>query len=538
VTGAADGAVALLDAAEARLAPLERAAYQATWTMACAATPEHREDAERAAVALDLALADPDLFTGAERAERAARDDVDRRRAVQLRLMTGSKQRPRELIERIVALETELSALHSTHRATIRGERVSGNEIDEIMRTSTDPELRHEAWEASKSVGARVDRRLRELARLRNEAARRAGFRDHYAMALAFDELDEDWLYGVLDRLDADLAAPHAAELAAIEADVRARLGLAPDGPLAPWQVGDVFFQEPPSPPDDPLERVAATIDILGACRRYYADLGHDLDAILARSDLYPREAKDQHAFQMTVDRGRDIRTLCNIVPSLRWLETMLHELGHASYDDAIDPGLPWLVRTIAHTFTTEAIAMLQGRQARDATFLVRYAGVDEAVATSPVNGQVLRRRLHVLVPWVQVMARFERALYADPDGDLATTWWDLVERHQGVARPDGERPHDWAAKIHLAVTPVYYHNYLLGELLASQLEAMLARETGSASLAEHPAEAGRLLRERLTRHGARLRWDELIAEGTGEPLDPRHLVAFLSERAHGARSV
>jgi peptidyl-dipeptidase A len=529
VSGAATDAGAVLDAAEERLAPLERVAYQATWEMACAATPEHQEAAERAAVTLDVALADPELFAAAERAEQAASDDVDRRRAVQLRLMTGPKQRPRELIERIVGLETELSALHSTHRAVLRGERVSGNAIDEVMRTSTDVDLRRDAWEASKAVGARVDAKLREVARLRNEAARRAGFRDHYAMALAYDELDEDWLYGVLDRLDRDLAASHAAELAAIEADVRSRLGL-PDGTrLEPWHLGDVFFQEPPSPPDDPLERVAAEIDILGACRRYYGDLGHDLDAILARSDLYPREAKDQHAFQMTVDRGRDIRTLCNIVPSLRWLETALHELGHATYDDAIDPGLPWLVRTIAHTFTTEAVAMLQGRQARDATFLERYAGVDRAVAASPSNRQVLRRRLHVLVPWVQVMARFERALYADPDGDLATTWWDLVERHQGVRRPDGPRPHDWAAKIHLAVTPVYYHNYLLGELTASQLEATIARETGSASLAEHPAEAGRLLRERLTRHGARLRWDDLIAEATGEPLDPGHLVAFLN---------
>jgi peptidyl-dipeptidase A len=526
--GPAD-ASALLDAAEERLAPLERDAYQATWTMACAATPAHQEAAERAAVALDVALADPALFAAAERAEATAGDDVDRRRAVQLRLMTGAKQRPRELIERIVALETELSALHSTHRAVVRGERVSGNEIDEIMRSSSDLELRREAWEASKSIGRSVDAKLRELARLRNEAAQRTGFRDHYAMALAYDELDEDWLYRTLDRLDAELTAPHAAELAAIERDVRARLGLPGDAPLAPWRLGDVFFQEPPSPAEDPLEDVAAGIDIVGCCRRYYADLGHDLDAILARSDLFPRETKDQHAFQMTVDRGRDIRTLCNIVPSLRWLETTLHELGHATYDDAIDAELPWLLRTIAHTFMTEAVAMLQGRQARDAPFLRRYAGVDEAVAAAPANPQVLRRRLLVFVPWVQVMARFERALYADPDGDLGTTWWDLVERHQGVARPPGPRPHDWAAKIHLAVTPVYYHNYLLGELTASQLEAMLTRETGSASLAEHPEEAGALLRERLTRHGARLRWDDLVAEATGEPLDPRHLVAFLS---------
>ena len=39
----------------------------------------------------------------------------------------------------------------------------------------------------------------------------------------------------------------------------------------------------------------------------------------------------------------------------------------------------------------------------------------------------------------------------------------------------------DWAAKIHLTVAPVYYHNYLLGQMTASQLEATLARELGNA---------------------------------------------------------
>ena len=57
--------------------------------------------------------------------------------------------------------------------------------------------------------------------------------------------------------------------------------------------------------------------------------------------------------------RGSDIRTLCNLEPTLRWLETLLHELGHATYDDSVDKSLPWLLRTHSHTFTTEAVAML-----------------------------------------------------------------------------------------------------------------------------------------------------------------------------------
>ena len=65
-------------------------------------------------------------------------------------------------------------------------------------------------------------------------------------------------------------------------------------------------------------------------------------------------------------------------------------------------------------------------------------------------------------------MNAFERALYADPDGDLDTLWWELVSRYQGVTPPDGRRAPDWAAKIHIAVSPVYYHTYLYGAIVGA----------------------------------------------------------------------
>jgi len=523
-------AVTPLDHAESRLAPLERAALTASWQLACAATAENQSASEQASLALHTVLADPALDADAATAAGTAETPVDRRRAEQLRLWTAANRRPRELIERIVALETEVASLHSRHRADLDGAPASANDIDEILRSSTDVGVRRAAWEASKSIGAAVDGRLRELAHLRNDAARRSGYRDHYALALALDELDEGWLYATLDRLDSELHVSHQAEKAAIDRDVRNRLGLARDEPLAPWHYSDPFFQEAPSPAYDPLADDAAPgIDIVGAARAYFNDLGDDVGAILERSDLYPRDGKDEHAFQTTLDRGDDIRVLCNVAPSLRSLETMLHELGHAVYDASIEPTLPWLLRRIAHVLTTEAVAMLHGRRARDPVFLTRYAGIAPEVAEAPLNGAITRRGLHVFVAWVQVMARFERAFYADPDRDLATHWWDLVERYQQVARPAGPRPHDWAAKVHLANAPVYYHNYLLGEVAASQLEAMLTAETGAASPAAAPRAAGALLRERFTRHGARLRWDDLVEQATGEPLTTRHLADLLT---------
>ena len=127
---------------------------------------------------------------------------------------------------------------------------------------------------------------------------------------------------------------------------------------------------------------------------------------------------------------------------------------------------------------------------------------------------------------WVLVMTTFERSLYADPDADLDTLWWDLVERFQLLHRPDGRHAPDWAAKIHLAAAPVYYQNYLYGELFASQLDATLRARTDG--LVDRAA-AGELLRRDVFGPGASLRWDELVARATGEPLSAEHLARQLN---------
>ena len=46
----------------------------------------------------------------------------------------------------------------------------------------------------------------------------------------------------------------------------------------------------------------------------------------------------------------------------------------------------------------------------------------------------------------------------------------DLAEKYQEVKRPEGRNEPDFAAKIHIVTTPVYYHNYMLGEMFASQV--------------------------------------------------------------------
>ena len=120
-------------------------------------------------------------------------------------------------------------------------------------------------------------------------------------------------------------------------------------------------------------------------------------------------------------------------------------------------------------------------------------------------------------------MVRFESALYADPDGSLDDLWWALVERHQGLRRPEGRTGEDWATKIHIVSSPVYYHNYMLGELLASQMwraiSEHLALGPGAEGRLVGHLEAGRFFEDRVFAGGASLAWPEHVESATGRPL-------------------
>jgi peptidyl-dipeptidase A len=100
------------------------------------------------------------------------------------------------------------------------------------------------------------------------------------------------------------------------------------------------------------------------------------------------------------------------------------------------------------------------------------------------------------------------------------------VERLQYIRRPEGRDEPDWAAKIHLSLRPVYYHNYLLGELMASQISAALAARGAGGTQHRRPGVgSAAFLREKIFAPGASLDWNELLVHATGEGLAPRHFV-------------
>lgn len=514
----------------ARIHPVVRAYNTAQWDLATTGAPEHRDALEHlGAEHTRVYTSNPAEWTAMQQfyAGRDALADAGLRREVELlyRSFAAAQIAP-DQIDRIAALEAGLTDLYTNFRGTIDGAAIANNEITTVLRESDDSEERREAWEAGKQIGAAARDPLLELVRLRNASARALGFRDYYAKSLELQEVDEDELFALLDDLEERTREPFRALKADLDAALAARCRV-PVEELRPWHYSDPFFQEAPRTGATDFDSMFAEEDIVALATRTFDGIGLEVRDILARSDLFERENKDQHAFCTHIDRlSDDVRVLCNIRPDARWMDTTLHELGHAIYDKYLGDQLPYLLRVAAHINTTEAIAMLMGRQAIRPDWLARVRGLSEEevqAAAAPAHAEQRIAQL-VFLRWGLVMVHFERALYADPDrADLNALWWELAERFQMITRPEGRDEPDWAAKIHLAIAPVYYHNYILGELTASQLGSAIAARTPERRLVDSPA-AGAFLRE-LFALGAQLPWNETLARVTGERLNARYFV-------------
>jgi peptidyl-dipeptidase A len=72
---------------------------------------------------------------------------------------------------------------------------------------------------------------------------------------------------------------------------------------------GDPFFQEPPERGNLDVDRYFAGKDLEALTRETYDRLGFEVRDVLARSDLYERAGKDQHAFCLRVGRGLPLFT-------------------------------------------------------------------------------------------------------------------------------------------------------------------------------------------------------------------------------------
>ena len=528
-----------IDEQQALVQQREVDATVAYWDASMTSAPEVEAKAATAMADLLACYADPERYEALKSTPEPDEAHADLSRQRKLLLDDFSRhQMPRDVIEEISRREMEIDGLFSSYRAELRGREVSDNDLRDILKNSNNSDERYEAWRASKQIGGQVAGKLLELVEIRNREAKRLGYNNYYAMSMALQELDEDELFATLEEVSTLITPAFLRRKSEIDAQLAARFGVEV-AELRPWHYTDPFFQEAPNSDEERLDALFAHRKLEDVLLAFFDALGLNVHTLLPLADLYEKPGKNQHAFCMSSGRGTgDVRVLCNLRPDAKWMSTLLHEFGHAVYDNELGSDLPFFLKSISHIMTTEAIAEMMGRFVTNSAWLRRWAageskpdGIDiDAVAGSAASLQ--RAQLLVFTQWVQVITHFERELYRDPKQDLGKLWWNLVAKYQDITPPTEDEINSdaWASKVHLATSPVYYHNYLMGEMIASQLLHSLRTEVVATEdeLVASP-KVGAWLIERVFQPGARYAWNDLVKHATGETLQPKYFVDEVS---------
>jgi len=517
---------AFIYAYEAKVVTLYRESALASWNANITGTNEDFAKSEKASFKYAKLFTDTKAFTELNEIKetKAIQDPILAR---QLELLYNGYlggQVDTILIAEQIRMETEISKKYSNFRVNVKDKQLSDNEVEGILRNSTQSSELKAVWEGSKMIGPVVASDIIKLVKHRNTIAQKIGFSNFHEMSLKLSGQEPAEVTKIFDELD-NLTRNNFTQLKGeIDSYFAKRYKIAV-AELRPWHYQNRYFQEAPEIYTVNFDKYYEKQDPVKLASAFYDGIGLNVEAILAKSDLYEKPGKNQHAFCTDIDRARDVRTLDNIRPDSYWMNTILHELGHGVYSYYNDMTLPFTLRDAAHTFTTEAIANMFGRLATDPQWMLNMGVLDskESERITENSRKALRLQMLVFSRWAQVMYRFEKAMYEDPDQNLNQLWWDIVVKYQMLSKPEGRDMPDWATKIHVALYPCYYHNYLLGELLASQLFNYITTNVSKSQSFVGEKAVGVYLKEKVFLPGARYYWNDMIEKATGEKLTAKY---------------
>lgn len=457
-----------------------------------------------------------------------------------------------DIVKDRIAAENKQTELLFGFESTINGKVVSGNDINAILKNSSNLEERLQAWEASKEVGKSLKEGLANLQALRNQSVQALGYEDYFDYQVS--------AYGMSKSEMMELCESMIREMWPLYRELHtwARYELAekyeqdvPEYIPAHW-LNNKWGQEWGSlistggiDLDTVLEEKGPQW-IIKEGENFYTSLGFEElpPSFYERSSLFPAPPdadykKNSHASAWHLDLDRDVRSLMSVVPTTEWWGTSLHELGHIYYFLAYsNPEVPMILREGANRAYHEAMGSLIGLAAMQEPFLKGRALIPESFESDKTQ-LLMAEALDfvVLIPWgAGVMTSFEHDLYAQnlPIDQFNAKWWEYKKKYQGIVPPNnrGEEFCDAASKTHINNDAAQYYDYALSNILLFQFHQHIAKNI----LKQDPhatnyfgnKEVGKFLKS-LMETGATVDWREDIEEKLGEPLSAKAMAEYFA---------
>ncbi|MCH8316986.1 MAG: M2 family metallopeptidase [Bacteroidetes bacterium] len=459
-----------------------------------------------------------------------------------------------DLVKQRIKAETEQNEKLFGFDFQIAGKSVSTNDIDEILQSENDLEVRLEAWQASKEVGKTLRQGLTNLRDLRNKTVQALGYHDYFTYqvseyGMTTEEMMQ-WMQYMLKELWPLYTELHT--YTRYELAQKYGVEQVPDMIPAHWlpnrwgQSWSAIVKVEGIDLDNVLEEKGSEW-LVKQAERFYISLGFDPlpESFYEKSSLYPLPEtadykKNNHASAWHLDLENDVRSLMSVIPNSRWYGTTHHELGHIYYYlSYTNPDVPVLLRRGANRAYHEAIGSLMGLAATQEPFMVGLGLMPQDIETDQMM-TLLKEALGaiVFIPFsCGVMTGFEHDLYVKdlPENEFNKRWWELKAKYQGIAPPSAERignPSfcDAASKTHINNDAAQYYDYAISSILLFQLHDHIAKnilkQDPHATNYYGNKQVGEFLKS-IMAPGASADWKALLREKTGEDLSAKAMLDY-----------
>jgi hypothetical protein len=271
---------------------------------------------------------------------------------------------------------------------------------------------------------------------------------------------------------------------------------------------------------------------VLAQSKRFYRDLGADLDRLGVLHDLDVRIGKTPYAYADHVRIGRRIganwrpaipRVSANYeTGGLFVLNELIHEDGHAVHDAALRVRPAFY--SLGDDLFLEAVADVPAWSTAEPAWQQRYLG--RSAAERPALSELFSS-----VVMDAAWGLFELRLMQNPAADPNALWTDITSRYLNI------RPHPewswWALRVQLVDSPGYMINYGLGAMLTADIRKQIRTCIG-------PFDAGNprwyaWISAHLLRYGASIETTELLRRFLGRPVSPDALLEQLRRGVPGS---
>ena len=228
--------------------PLTKEASLAYWNASISGKDEDWKKSEDLNIELTKVFSNKEDFALLKKIRNsdAITDELLKR---QLEVMYNSylgNQVDTALLNSAIKMQTEVEKKYSNFRADVNGKKLSDNEVEDVLKTSTNSSELQQAWEGHKAIGPVVAQDIINLVKKRNEIARQLGFNNYHEMSLKLSEQDPEEISNLFDELDNLTRDAFAGLKGEIDTYLSKRDNVKV-GELMPWHYQNRFFQEAPA---------------------------------------------------------------------------------------------------------------------------------------------------------------------------------------------------------------------------------------------------------------------------------------------------